>query len=321
MVKVKIGMSTASLTSKQHQADLSWFQSVGSSVVGWLKAPLASAGRFIKNVASRIARGAGAVFDSIRKGKLGQLFQSVAKENPIAAGVAVLAVGVAIGGVIVVGGTAVSLLAGAVGTAIASLGVGGLAIAIPSLGFLVPKLFDAAEELYLFDLNIQINLEKQLEDAINPLYESMGRLVGTGVASFAVGATGNLQSTVNIALLARLIRLDPNSKEELISAARDFIQESLNAFGRILFAQAFVRGRNGIKALFKKAPQSFKTAFPRLFKIVEKWGAKDSKPFVIAEKVEEFVESIDNEKLKNFTQGFTSSFWRQYRSGIEYRYA
>ena len=61
--------------------DKKFFQSIGSKVVDWLEAPLASAAQLLRNMKD----GAIEVVRSIRNGTFGKIFGQWAKDDPVGA--------------------------------------------------------------------------------------------------------------------------------------------------------------------------------------------------------------------------------------------
>lgn len=81
-----------------------------------------------------------------------------------------------------------------------------------------------------------------------------------------------------------------------------------------------MKGRAWIKQNWEKVPSGWRQAIPNLDLAIRHWGEEGQKPWSIAGYVEEKVESIESERIKQAVEGFLEGFWDGFRESVEYVY-
>jgi hypothetical protein len=143
----------------------------------------------------------------------------------------------------------------------------------------------ATQFLYNFNWNISdAELDRQIEQTWNQLAGTAGGTLGNAVGWLACGVLpGTIIFTFNEPLGAYILK---NVGEE----ALEELASNLSNLTRLTFAAA---SKHAFAYLFKKIRRRIRGEVP-----------EDAKPWSFANQVEEAVESIPNEAMKNFTEEF-----------------
>jgi hypothetical protein len=295
--------------------DMGWLSALGSDAVGWLKKGAASAWNYIK----KIGQGARAVVDSIRQGNFGKIFKQWAKEDPLAATAGVVAAGLAGGVILITGGAAVAWVTGGLGAMAGSLGLFGAGAATVSLGGVISGTLNQAETVYSMDLQTSDKeIMKQMEDAVNGLYNPAGEFLGRSMAGFLVGGLATKPKVeVNIKRTALAMYIRPEIAEDILDNVSQFAKTALDAVRKISIMYMLMKGREGIKSMWAEMPPGVRKQFPKLDEAIATWGDEDKEPWSFEKKVNESIEKIDDKRLRDAAEGFLSGFWNQFRDGIE----
>jgi hypothetical protein len=298
--------------------DKKFFQSIGSKVVDWLEAPLASAAQLLRNMKD----GAIEVVRSIRNGTFGKIFGQWAKDDPVGAAAGVAAAGLAAGAMIIVGGAAVGWIVGSAGAVLGKIGVMGALGSFGGLGGIVSGLLRGAETVYRMDWNTtDKQLMEEINQAINGLYEPAGEFLGRQIAGLIAGsATSPPKVEVNVKALALAWSLNPDIRQDLLQNVSELAYIGMQTFSQIGIKLALLHGRRGIKKLWEKSPDSIKNLIPGLDAKIKGWGEEGSKPWSFESAVNEKIEKISDEKIKNVVEGLLSGFWQQFSNSVEYVY-
>lgn len=166
-----------------------------------------------------------------------------------------------------------------------------------------------------FDFNITDEaIDKSIQAFQDRWYEQLGETVG-GLVGWSIG--GLLPSLV-------LFKFNPvlalSVLEEVGEEMYDELLGEVSALARMT-AQAWLREQGlrlfmGARALIKRAANgeadtlagdgiiALFNAFPGLRQKAQEWGEKGAKPWIIARKIEDKIESIKNSHLKAFVEGF-----------------
>jgi hypothetical protein len=241
-------------------------------------------------------------------------FGSWLREEPLqataGAGAALLTGGV----VLVVGGT----VAGFVGGGIVKIAkMARLAFTALGLGGLVRAAVGGIQRTWNFNFQIsdkQVRAKQKslIEGQASIWGESLGSLVGT-LCGFTLGrvAYANQAKLIrfNPELIAKLNELqinnfDENSElwQESLQNLKTAITSSARAALNIAGLEAYVNIRKAVKAAARGVNLS--AIMPGLGKMIETWGDENQKPWSFASAQEEWVESLPDGVIENFTEEF-----------------
>ncbi|MGL5082325.1 MAG: hypothetical protein ACRC8A_12640 [Microcoleaceae cyanobacterium] len=317
---MEIASSTlSSAISLGLDVDLKFLASVGSKVLGWVDLKMSSAWNYIK----KIGQGGKALIESIRQGSFFKIFKSWVKEDPGAAAAGVAAAGLAAATVLIIGGTAVAWIGSGIGALVSRIGLLGSVGATASIGAIIAPLFNTAETIYSMDWQITDEaIMGQINAAITAMYGPFGEFLGRSIATVAAGTVARAPRTqVNINRLALASLIHPDSANDLQISAAQLAYTGLITARRIAAMYALMKGRQAIKRLWKKLPESIRTQLPGLNAAVTTWGEKGKEPWSLESEVEERIEAIDDPKLQLMAEGFLDGFWDQFRESVEYVYS
>lgn len=240
-------------------------------------------------------------------------FKQWFEDDPGAATAAAGAVGLSFGVLIILGGTAAGFLGGLAGLKVVKLAiVGGLGLI--SLGGVLRHIVRGVQFIWNFDFNItDEKIAKQQEAALNGLYtlagDALGNLLGTVVCGSSVAAgVGIVRFDIKAAVnVIRVMAADEDIRDEITSRFDTLISGSLRVASKIAFLEIYKNVRKWIKASAKNP--LIKSVLPGSWeKVIAAWGAPGSEPFIISEKIEEAIENIKDEKIRNFTEAFYEAF-------------
>lgn len=240
-----------------------------------------------------------------------------AKRDPLGAGSAISLL--LVGGLIVKGSGKIigATLSGAHKVLGAAGKIGKLASFLPGIGGLVRWFVSGVQRIWNFDWNqTDQQIREQQKARIAALAgrwgEALGATVGT-LCGFTLGRAAKNNAPrltrFNPAMLAKLKELefrsfaDPGELwEEAVEEVKSALTATASAAVGVVLLEAYVNVRKIIKASVKHT--GLGTVFPWLGKAVAQWGAPGSKPWSFAIAQENFVESIKNPVLQNFTEEF-----------------
>lgn len=255
-------------------------------------------------------------------------FQQWWKDDPVGATAGAIAGVLTLGVVVVVGGQVL----GAVGGGLSALRglkimqvIRGTAIALTAagaLGTLIRFAVRGVQFAYNFNWNITDSQIRQQQKAlIDGLYGQFGEAAGTALASLLCGfAPVKIIERANVVkvnpiMLARIKEIsefDPQSDsygelyEEMMESLKALVASGTRVAAQTLFLESYKNMRKFIKDTFLMT--GIDKLFPGLGKMVKNWGAEGSKPWSFASAVEDWVESIDDQRIQNFTEEFIESF-------------
>lgn len=292
------------------------FTSNFSAKVGDL---LATAGQIIAKGASNL----------IAKAKQGiNFFTQWWKDDPVGATAGALAVGLALGVVIVVGGAAITAIPGGIAALRAmplinvlrnAVIAGGLAV---GLGGLVRFAVRGVQYAWNFNWNItDKQIREKQKGLIDGLYGQFGEAMGTAAASLLCGfAPVELIKRSNLvkvnprslAYIKEITEFDPQADnygelyEEMMENLRALVASGTRAAAQMMFLESYKNVRKFLKDAFLRV--GLGKAFPGLANMIKNWGAEGSQSWSFASAVEDWVESIDDTRIQNFTEEFIESF-------------
>lgn len=240
-------------------------------------------------------------------------FKKWFKDDPIGAS-AGLALGIISLGVIVyIAGAAAAFVGGLSFFSLIKAAVVG-ALALVSVGAILRHIVRSVQFIWNFDFNItDEKIAKQQEAALNGLYtlagDALGNLLGSVVCGSSVAAgVGIVRFDVKAAVnVIRVMAADEDIRDEITSRFDTLISGSLRVASKIAFLEIYKNTRKWIKAAAKNP--LVKSVLPGSWsKIIAAWGEPGSEPFIISEKIEEAIENIKDEKVRNFTEAFYEAF-------------
>lgn len=280
---------------------------------------LAAAGQIISKGASNL----------IAKAKQGiDFFAQWWKDDPVGATAGAAAAVLTLGVVVVVGGAAVTAIPGGIAALRAmpiisvlrnALVAGGLAV---GLGGLVRFAVRGVQFAWNFNWNItDKQIREQQKSLIDGLYGQFGEAMGTAAASLLCGfAPVELIKRSNLvkvnprslAYIKEITEFDPQSDnygelyEEMMENLRALVSSGTRAAAQMMFLESYKNVRKFLKDAFFRV--GLEKAFPSLGKMIKNWGAEGSQAWSFASAVEDWVESIDDTRIQNFTEEFIESF-------------
>jgi hypothetical protein len=164
---------------------------------------------------------------------------------------------------------------------------------------------------YLWNFNWNITdeaIDQQVNSLINLLFNQLGYSVGN-IAGYVV--CGFLPSTFifvfNEALGRYLIaHLGEQSIERIAHTMKLIVTVSFQSLVAILFMELYKNARRIIREIDSSVLQGI--FGEGIANAVKGWGKEGSKPWSFGKAYEEAVDSIADERVKNFVQGFGQSF-------------
>lgn len=271
----------------------------------WAKLTLDGIGVTVKNFVSgegikKLIKNAG---DALKKGW--EFIKDWWAEDPVGllAGGALLTLGCV---VIATGGAAIGAIGGGIvgliGAGLTALGIGNL-VAPDLIRNGINWLIGKAYELYNFNWNItdaEIDAQaKALTNVVaNVLGESLGEAIGNVVCGWLPGIAMVKLNPKTFAKLALATATGGEWLDNIRDAFNGFIAVSAQVGASIVAGKLYKNTRRMIKAAARglPIPQQWKTA-------IDNWGKPGSEPWSFAIAVEEKIESIDNEAIRNFAEG------------------
>ena len=151
--------------------------------------------------------------------------------------------------------------------------------------------------------------DKQLDDKVKSAQDALwgvagsafGQLLGTSLCGILPGAA---VVRVNPAKLAAIKEVNEELYEEIFPAVNSLVMATVNIVRTKTFTQLYKNTRRWIKS------QSgiLRNVSPYWADVVDAWGAEGSKPWTINSAVEESIESISDEGIKNFAENAWEEF-------------
>jgi hypothetical protein len=264
-------------------------------------------------------------------------------DSPIGAAAGVLAAGLSGGLLLIVGGTAVGMVGRAgigaiakittltrvLGGALAGLGSfikwgWGLAGVIFA-GWTISKLiqFSVSGASFLFNFNWNVTdaqIEQQQKSLLTNIYRQAGAAIGATVGTLVCGTLPAQLLEKN----AQKLKIDPNAIAEIkylslttngfeYGEIYDEMFESLSALvsvtSRSLITAIFLESYKNIRRCVKwLAKATFIDKIPGLGDAIKKWGEEGSQSWSFASQLEEWVDTIEDTSLREFTEEFLEEF-------------
>lgn len=296
-----------------------WLSKFSTKASKWIKAKLLGIKSFLAGIKSFLS-------DTKNKTKkLLNFFKQWFKDDPIGAtagGALVLVVGAivvtkgAVIGAIGSGGLAAIAKVGAIGSSVAAAAKTAAAFFFKNkfFAFIGSALFggiisNSAQYLsnvafiYNFDWNISAESIRKAQEAamfrvINQLGETAGMALG-GLVCSALPGVANVE--IDAAIMAKTWYLmNADVKEEILDSYADLIMATKNAARFMAFLETFKNTRDFIR-------NNIKTGIASIDSNISQWGVS-GEPWILSEKFEEAIESIPNEKVREFTENVLDGF-------------
>lgn len=303
-----------------------WVDAGAKDIIKYLKAGISSAKAFLGKFKDWVSAG----LEDVKKagknigawlqalpGKIATVMVPLLKVGVVAGAIA----GVVLTGILLVGSAPVAWVIGGLG------GIAGILGALQftgafNVGGVIRGALNFSEFVYRFNWQeTDKQIQAEIEQLITSLYEPAGEFLGRSIAGLLVGGFSSAPRVrVNIRQIALLWQLNPDIRDELLQNVSSFCYQSLIAAKTIAFKTFFMKGRAWIKQNWDRIPASWRSAMPSVDMAIRTWGEEGQKPWSIAGYVEEKVESIDDERIKNAVEGFLEGFWDGFRESVEYVY-
>lgn len=290
----------------------------------WIEGVAPAIGSFVRKGAVRLRKlaedmwaGGKELFGAIMR-RDWSLFESFIAENPFAAGAGIVATGLA--GALLVSpiGAAIGILKTGLGVVVKglrSMGVlGGITIGV-GLPSLISGLVRGTQQLYRFNWNqTDTEIEGEIKSAIASLYGQAGDSLGTALAGILVGGGGNPKVEIGMKSLCALWEtIEEDIRDEVLESLSTLVFAGVRTAGLILFKKTYMSARKLIRS-------NFRTGIPAIDKAIAAWGLNGTKPWSIAYQIEEKIEEIPDENIRNFVEEFVDSFFTDVGQFLLLRY-
>lgn len=288
--------------------DTKWLQEVSIDAFEAVKAGFAR----IPALLDGIKKGIGALVEGAKAGW--NFFAGWFRDDPvgaIAGGLSIVGVGVALfmGGTMlgaVVGG--LGGLAGLKALALSAATAGVNALLGNPLGKCVRFLVRGAQFLYNFDWNqSDEEFKKEIDSSITALYgvagQTLGTALGATICGVLPGVTAIRMNLTNVAAMWEII--NDEIKDEVLQQFNALLSTAKRILAENMFKSAYVNVRRWIKTT-PQVRSFIKSVMPGADKVIEGWGASNSKPFTFAKVVEDAIDGI-KDAVENFMDSCTES--------------
>lgn len=293
-------------------------QSLGKGIVSALK--------WAKDLATKTFQGGKTLLEELGKAFqtgdwnfLGDVFENWRTESPLTLMAGGAAAGISAAAVLYFGGQAIGWVGAAtIGRLVSSLGVwrAGLSVAGILGGLTAVGTFLYNFEWQETDAQIDQDIDKKLTSLYSPLGEFLGRSLAYGIVG---GLTGKPKVNINITNLAIAWEFNEGIREQLLDAVSDLARVGVQGFAVIAVKLAYKNARHWLKQRTKDNKELFiKTFGEDAYGAVVNWGEPGSKPWSIKRwlGIQEKIESIEDEKIRNLAEEATESFWESWRESI-----
>lgn len=245
---------------------------------------------------------------------LGQWFE----EDPVTATAGLAASLLTAGVVLITGGTVVGMIRGGVSslwtiakTAFNALGLGGL----------IRAAVGGIQRVWNFNWQVT---DKQIQEQQKSLIDGQGGIWGEALGSMLGTVCGFSLGRVAYANQAKLVRFNPDmiakldelrindfdEDSELWEEAIGNLKAAISSTTRTAINIAGLEAYSNIRKIIKAGARGVNlvSIFPGIGKMVEDWGNEGQKPWSFASAQEEWVESLPDGFVKNFTEEFLEAF-------------
>ena len=233
------------------------------------------------------------------------------------------------GAALVAGASAVGgLIGGAFGVIRALSAIGWLSRGIAiiatavTVGMLIRWCVRGVQFLWNFNWNTtDSQIKANQQSLINSLYGQLGASFGLGLGSLLCGAlpmaVGLRTKIIKVnpmvlAYIKEISEFDPRGDEygQLWEETMEQLQALANLGKSVASQVAFMESYKNLRKWIKSGAKAAKLEkiFPGLAKIIAKWGEEGSQSWSFASAIEDAIESIKDDNLRNFTEEFYESF-------------
>ncbi len=161
--------------------------------------------------------------------------------------------------------------------------------------------------VYSFNWNVSdAEIKKGLETRLDSLYSTLGESVGTAVGWFACGVLPGALTFFFNPVLASVILKDVGEEmaDEVWGEMAALQHGATQLLGNAVVAKSFMSARRFLK---KKDSPLYSILKNHFGDRLDKWGNDGQPSWSFQKKVEEKIETIDDPKLRNFTEEFVES--------------
>jgi hypothetical protein len=301
MIKGTLGVNAndSSLAANWGLAPSEFIKGIGSAIINAINKGILAA----KDLVNRMAQGAAALVESIKKGTFLSLIKSWIKDNPVQA--TVVAVGLLVIGGIVVGaiGTGVAAIASAIAGA-------GFATKAAILAVAIPFCVQGAQKIINFDWQKTDNtIEAELRAKLSSLYAVAGEAIGRSLAGLVIGKGKQPPVQINMRATATFfLILEEQGKteiqEEVLQALAELAWAAARFVGNVVAAKSYMWIRKAIR-------ENVRTGIKSIDDVIASWGTVENRSWSIsANVIQKGIEAVQAENedagqfLENFVEGF-----------------
>ena len=235
------------------------------------------------------------------------------RDDPVAATVGTTA-GVLTLGVIIVIGAKIAVLVGGL-SLLAKIKLAITAVAgLISVGAVLRHIVRGSQFIWNFNFNMSdTQIRHQQESALQALYSQAGDVIGYAIGVLVCGgASSAIAGLVRFnpraaATLIRVVAINEDIKDELITRMSALINGTVRATSQIAFLEIFKNARKWIKA-FAQRPAVAALLPDSWEKIIKAWGAEGGEAWTIAEAIESAIENISDARIRAFIEAAYESF-------------
>ena len=291
----------------------SWLNKFSKKASQWIKAKLLGIKSFLTGIGDFLKD-----LGKNSKGKpkkLLELLKGWFKDDPVGAtagGALVLIVGGiiltkgAIIGAIGSGGLAAIAKVGSIGSAIGTAVKAATTFAFKNkiISFVGTALFGGIVSnsvqylsnvgfIYNFDWNVSVeSIREAQKQAMFRVVNQLGETAGMALGGLVCSALPGMAKTWYL--------INDDVKEEILDSYADLVMAAKNAARFMAFLETFKNTRDFIR-------NNVKTGIASIDKNIAGWGVS-GEPWILSEKFEEAIESIPNEKVREFTENVLEGF-------------
>lgn len=185
----------------------------------------------------------------------------------------------------------------------------GLVAGFPILQKVIRWGVTAVQRVWNFNFNASdADLNRQQEQRIEALYGVAGGALGSALGRILCGGAGVGSVAVFNPKLAASVAamIGPEQLDEVM----DEFTLLLRSAQQVAVAGLMTEGYKNVRSWIKAQARSpwFQRNFPKLAKIADEWGKEGGKAWSFAIATENFVESIENQRIQNFVEEFLEEF-------------
>lgn len=298
----------------------------GETVKKWVDGAIQAGSNALRKAKELISKGS----ETIKKAK--DFFTEWMKDDPLGAtaGAAAVLLGgviiVSVGAAVIATGSAVaagSITATTIGTSVVggiaglltmkTLVLGALGIGAGGIAMALGRFFVSGRQ-FLSNFNWQVTdkeLDQQGKSQLDGFFGSLGSALGVITGNLVCGGVAGavvMKFNPQAALHIRA-ELGEEVYEEVMSAIWGLANQTKSLVQGWLFRNAFKSARRIIKNAVRNSFFLQGILGEDRTELIKNWGAEGNQPWTFTRNFEEWIESIDNVRLRNFTENFFEEFF------------